>query len=316
MHVIRDQYGRTFRTLRVSLLDHCNLGCVYCVAPGATDHAATTKGLSVSALLAMIGRLHGQLQLHTIRLTGGEPLLYAGLAELIKEIKAMGIEDIKLTTNGFLLQRQAPALKNAGLGAINVSLDAIDEAIFHRMSRRHGVERIISGIDATLATGMDVKINTVVMKGMNDTQILPLLEFAFSRNIRIRFLEVMAMGHLHDQSDKYLFSQQDMLSAIAARYELTPLGRQHSATASYWRTDSGHVFGIIANESQPFCRDCDRLRLDSKGNIYGCLSSDHPIPLEMQEDDAIWQEKLQTALLQKQALRFTGSSLSMLHIGG
>lgn len=315
MPVIQDKYGRSFRTLRVSLLNHCNLGCVYCVAPNIPTPKAH-KGLDVPELLAIIGRLHGQLGLRTIRLTGGEPLLYPGLAALIKGIRAMGIEEVKLTTNGFLLERQALSLKNAGLAAINVSLDAVDEDVFYRMSRRHAVDRVIRGIDTALTTGLDVKINTVIMKGLNDTQILPLLEWAFSRHCRIRFLEVMAMGHLHDQSDRYLLTQKEILTIIADRYLFTPLGRSHSATANYWQTDKGQIFGIIANESEPFCRDCDRLRLDSEGNIYGCLSNNHPIRLQMQEEDARWQEKLQAALLQKQALRFTGSSLSMLHIGG
>jgi cyclic pyranopterin phosphate synthase len=320
MPVIQDQYGRRFRTLRVSLLNHCNLGCVYCVAGENTVKAANAGGkdamLSVPFLLDMIGRLHGQLELSTIRLTGGEPLLYPGLTSLIRGIHELGIPAIKLTTNGFLLERLAMPLKEAGMTSVNVSLDAVDEDIFLQMSRRHGAERVIRGIDAALQAGLDVKINTVVMRGINDGQILPLLDLAFSRHCRIRFLEVMAMGHLYDQSEKYLFSQKDILSVIAAHHRFRPLGRAGSATAGYWQTDEGHLFGIIANETEPFCRDCDRLRLDSSGQIYGCLSSNHPIPLGREEDEATWTEKLQQALLQKQALRFTGSDLSMLHIGG
>jgi len=107
-----------------------------------------------------------------------------------------------------------------------------------------------------------------------------------------------------------------MLAVIAGRYSFEPLGRAGSATASYWQTAEGHQFGIIANETAPFCGDCDRLRLDSSGHIYGCLSSNHPILLDKEEDAEIWTKKLQQALLQKQTLRFTGSDLSMLHIGG
>jgi cyclic pyranopterin phosphate synthase len=184
------------------------------------------------------------------------------------------------------------------------------------MSRRHAVERVIRGIDKALEAGLEVKINSVVMRGINEGQILPLLEFAFARRCRIRLLEVMAMGHLHDQADKYLFTQEEMLAVIAGRYSFEPLGRAGSATASYWQTDEGRQFGIIANETVPFCGDCDRLRLDSSGHIYGCLSSNHPIALDSHEDEKIWVQKLEQALLQKQKLRFTGSDLSMLHIGG
>lgn len=320
MQAIEDKYGRTFRTLRVSLLQHCNLGCVYCVSgedAGKTNNSGgRSTALSVSALLEIIKRLHGQLDLDTIRLTGGEPLLYAGLVDLIGGIRSIGIKNIKLTTNGFLLEKLAAPMKAAGMESINVSLDAIDEAVFFQMSRRHSAGRIIRGIDAAMQAGLFVKINSVVMKGMNDSQILPLLDFAISRNLRIRYLEVMAMGHLHDQSGKYLFPQDAILSVIAARYRFTSLGRTGSATAHYWQTDNGHVFGIIANESEPFCKDCDRLRLDSGGSIYGCLSSNHPIVLSAGDSAETWEEKLQMALLQKQAVRFTGSDLSMLHIGG
>ena len=326
MAIIADKYGRTFSTLRVSLLHHCNLGCVYCVAGEDELKQANVsrKGDSLPAeqLLEMISRLHTQLRLDTIRLTGGEPLLYTGLVKLIKGIKTLGDSgtrptlQIKLTTNGFLLERLALPLKEAGLQSINVSLDAVDEDAFFRMSRRHSADRIIRGIDAALAAGLAVKMNAVVMKGINDSQVLPLAQLAASRGIRIRFLEIMAMGHLFDQADRYLLTQDEILAILSKRYTLTPLDRSASATARYWKTEEGQVIGIIANESQPFCRDCNRLRLDSSGNIYGCLSSNHPIPLSLGESEAEWGSKLQEAMKQKQTLRFTGSDLSMLHIGG
>jgi len=320
MALINDKYGRTFRTLRVSLLQHCNLGCVYCVAGDEALKAANSshegKALTVGELLAVIRRLHGQLQFTRVRLTGGEPLLYSGLPALIRGIRDAGIPDIRLTTNGFLLERQAAPLKAAGLEAVNVSIDAIDEAVFFAMSRRHSAERVIGGIDAAIQAGLDVKVNAVIMKGLNDSQILPLLEFAFSRGVKLRFLEVMAMGHLHQDAGRFLVTQDEMLRIIGERYRFEPLTRVAAATARYWRTDGGQVFGIIANESEPFCQDCDRLRLDSQGRIYGCLSSNHPIALELEEGVEAWAGKLAAALEQKQPLRFTGSDLSMLSIGG
>jgi cyclic pyranopterin phosphate synthase len=316
MQPILDKYGRTFKTLRVSLLSSCNLGCVYCVSGDEANEPTVRSQLSVPALLKIIERLHGQLELRTIRLTGGEPLMYAGLVELIRGIRSMGIPGIKLTTNGSLLKKLALPMKEAGMVSINVSLDAVDEEAFFRMSKRRSVQRVIEGIDAAVEAGLEVKINTVIMKGMNEGQLLPLLEFAFSRGLRIRFLELMAMGYLHDRSKEYLFTREEILSVIAGHYQYRPLGRAGSATASYWQTDAGQEFGIIANESEPFCGDCDRLRLDSDGNIYGCLSSNHPIALDGADEEVEWKEKLQRALMQKQALRFTGSDLSMLHIGG
>jgi GTP 3',8-cyclase len=317
---IRDKYGRTFRTLRVSLLQHCNLACVYCVSGEdellRANAAGDGRSLGASELLQLIRRLHQQLNLTNVRLTGGEPLLYPGLAPLIKGIRELGISSVKLTTNGFLLERQAASLKKAGLESVNVSLDAVDEGIFFQMSRRHSAGRIISGIDAAVETGLDVKLNAVMMKGINDAELLPLLDLAASRGLRIRFLEVMAMGHLHAGAAGHFFSQEEMIAAIGKRHLLEAMPRMASATANYWRTAEGQVFGIIANESQPFCRDCDRLRLDSSGRIYGCLSSNEAIGLGPDEADKEWERKLKQALLQKQPLRFTGSELSMLRIGG
>ena len=317
MHVV-DQYGRTFKTLRVSLLSACNLGCVYCT--DADDLAIENAQQKVTALgtqelAKIIHQLHHELSLEVIRLTGGEPLLSPHLIPIVKEIKALGISKIKLTTNGFLLERLAKPLKDAGMQSINVSLDAVDEDVFFLMSRRNNVKRILNGIDAALDVGLDVKLNAVLMKGINDHQILPLLDYAFERKIVIRFLEVMSMGHLHDKAQKYLVAKDTVLHTIAKHHDFVPLIRSASSTANYWRTDCGNVFGVIANESAPFCHDCNRLRLDSHGNIYGCLSSDLPISIKNLSADEL-RVKLLEALSHKQPVKFTGSNLSMLNIGG
>ena len=314
-----DQYNRTFKTLRVSLLNTCNLGCVYCTMADSDTKALNSDkkpNLSVASLLELIKHLHAGLNLETIRLTGGEPLLYHDLIRVVAGINKLGIDQIKLTTNGFLLERMASGLKEAGMKSINVSLDAIDEDVFFLMSKRNDVKRIQKGIKASIDCGLEVKINTVIMKGMNDNQLFPLLDYAFENNIQIRFLEVMAMGHLYQQSDKYLYSQEDILSKIASRYSFTRLERETSSTSNYWQTSNGNLFGIIANESEPFCSDCNRLRLDSEGNIYGCLSSNNPISINNLKSSEELKLKLQAALEQKQSLKFKGSELSMMRIGG
>lgn len=318
MMQVEDQYGRTFKTLRVSLLSACNLGCVYCTESDdlAKENKKQKAGvLSTEELAAIIQRLHQQLNLEVVRLTGGEPLLSPHLIPIIEKVRELGIPKIKLTTNGFLLQRLAKPLKEAGMQSINVSLDAVDENVFFLMSKRYGIEKILNGIDAALDTGMDVKLNAVLMKGINEHQVLPLIEYAFQRGINIRFLEVMSMGHLHHESGKYLVTREEILHTIASQYDFVPVIRSASSTAHYWKTDKGNVFGIIANESDPFCHDCNRLRLDSHGNIYGCLSSNHPIPIQNLQDGEL-REKLIEALSHKQTIRFTGSDLSMLTIGG
>lgn len=316
---VRDSFGRIFKTLRVSLINTCNLGCVYCTYGNEelkeNYRSAKENSLSAAALSQLISQLHHTLNLDTIRFTGGEPLLYKELPELVRLVSSFGVQNLKLTTNGLLLEGLAPRLKDAGINSINVSLDAIDEDVFFRMSRRSGINRIFAGIDAAQKAGIDVKINSVMMKGLNDSQILPLVNYAFSKGLTIRFLEIMAMGHLYGNADSRFLSQEEILSAIAKQYEFERLPRKSSSTANYWMTSEGNKFGVVANESEPFCSDCNRLRLDSYGNIYGCLSSNHPISIKETSGDELIS-RLSEALKQKQALRFAGSELSMMHIGG
>jgi cyclic pyranopterin phosphate synthase len=229
--------------------------------------------LANGELLQIIARLHGLLGLQTIRLTGGEPLLYPKLHEIVQGIFDTGIEDIKLTTNGMLLDRQAKQLKDAGLRSINVSLDAVDENSFFRINRRDGLKKVLNGIDAAMDAGLEVKLNAVILKDINHDQVLPLLDYASRKGLVIRFLEVMAMGHLHKDPYRYFFGQEEILQEIRKEHTIERLDRDRSATANYWKTSSGVKFGIIANESAPFCHDCNRLRLDSEGRIFGCLSS-------------------------------------------
>lgn len=315
--MITDSSGRTFKTLRISLLNSCNFACLYCTEDGnSIKKMAGDTAISLTQLLEIVKKLHKQLNLESVRLTGGEPLLYPELENLVKGLSEMGISSLKMTTNGFMLHKKAAKLQAAGLQEINVSLDAADEASFLKMTRRDKYGDVIQGIDAALKAGIKVKINSVIMKGMNHDQIIPLLDYALSKQITIRFLEVMSMGHLHQSSDRYLFTQAEILQLIGEKYGFQALPRKISSTANYWQTSGGSVFGIIANHSQPFCADCNRLRLDQKGNIYGCLSSNHPISLLNIKDEDQMKEQLKAALAQKQQLKFTGSDLSMLAIGG
>ncbi len=317
---VKDQYDREFRTLRLSLTDVCNLACVYCVPAEAlkakSPAANSPRNLQNTQLIQLVSRLHRLLDLKVIRLTGGEPLLYRELVPLVAALSELGIPSVKMTTNGFLLEEKAVALKNAGLSSINISLDALDAETFRQISRRTNLDKILRGIDLAIELGMEVKLNSVIIRGMNEGEILPLFEFARERKIQLRFLEIMKMGHLFSGKAGPVFTEADMLKVIESRYKLTALPRKPSSTANHWITDEGYVFGIIANESSPFCTDCDRLRIDNSGNMYGCLSSNIPIKLDADESDALWDEKFALALSHKQTLRFKGSELSMIEIGG
>ncbi len=314
-HEIVDAFGRSFKTLRISVTNACNLGCVYCV-DGVSKNSSPVNA-SWEDLLEIVSALDEILDLETIRLTGGEPTLYPHLVSLINGMADMGIP-IKMTTNGFLLSRLAKPLKEAGLKELNISLDALDPIVFHKMARHTGIEKVKEGIDNALTHALHVKLNMVVVKGMNESQLLPLLEYAMERTIPIRFLELMRMGHLFSPHFKeQFFPQSEILEMIRRYFPIKEVGKKKSATATYWEMENGYQFGIIANESSPFCQDCDRLRLDSDGNLFGCLSENTPVPIrESIHDRTELVEKLKLALSHKQPGAFRGSGMTMIGIGG
>ncbi len=319
---ITDFFGRTFKTLRVSLTNRCNLACIYCMDPLAGDKTSLfpipekRTPLANYQYLEIIKVLHHILGFDTIRLTGGEPTVYKSLIPLLDGLSELKINAIKMTSNGYLLSNKAEELKKAGLTAINISLDALDPEVFFAINKRQGLSKVLSGIEKSIEAGIKVKINCVVMKGVNDNQILKLLDYCKELKISIRFLELMQMGHLHHNFQEVFFSEEQILKTISQAYNLTSTLRGESATAKYWITDGGYEFGIISNESDPFCNDCNRLRLDSYGNVFGCLSDNNAINIsDCIHDLSAVRKRLEQALAQKKT-KFSGSELSMLHIGG
>lgn len=321
---LEDNLGRRFEKLRISLLNSCNFSCVYCVAENFQNISADTLRLSTAdrpltpdEFIRLIEAVHRLTGLKSIRLTGGEPLLYSDLFPLINHIQKIGISDIRLTTNAYYLKEKASKLFDAGIKSINISVDAIDQDIFNSISRHPNTARVFSGIEAAVKIGMDVKLNAVIMRGKNDSQIIPLLEYATELGVRIRFLELMKMGHLYHSENGLFFSEKEILAIVQKKYPIESLPRGHAETAHYWRASNGGIFGIIANESTPFCHDCNRLRMDSNGFFYGCLSNAHGEKLsEYIDDDFLLTEKLRGLLRLKQPVKFHGSELSMRNIGG
>ena len=321
---IEDKLGRRFEKLRISLINNCNFSCVYCVSEDLTDlngHSVLKKQkdeyLELGEFIRQIEAVHRLNPLKSIRLTGGEPLLYRNLIPLIEEIRKLGIEDIRLTTNAYYLKEKASKLFDAGLKSVNISVDAIDTEIFNSIARFGNTRRVFEGIEAAVKTGMQVKLNTVVMRGKNESQILPLLDYATRMGIKIRYLELMKMGHLYHSNNGHFFSEREILETIQKKYKIEQLLRKQAETAHYWKASNGGIFGIIANESTPFCHDCNRLRMDSKGTFYGCLSNAHGEKLAPYlSDDTKLAEKMNGLLRQKQPVKFHGSELSMRNIGG
>jgi cyclic pyranopterin phosphate synthase len=320
MYPIEDPYGRTFKTLRISLTNTCNLGCVYCVEGEEVrkDMRSNKASLSLDQLIEVVTELKAILPLETIRLTGGEPTLFKELIPLVKALSDLGIATIKMTSNGYLLADMAVDLAAAGLKEVNISLDAMDADVFYKVSRRKDLHRILKAIECCMNAGIQVKLNAVIMKGLNDSQVLPLLHYAAQQKITVRFLELMKMGYyFSNEFERYFYSEKNILDAISSHYTYTKEPRIQGATANYWVTEEGYRFGIIANESSPFCGDCDRLRLDSNGNIFGCLSENSAVPVY----DVIGHkekliDRLRIALSHKQPVQFKGSNLQMMAIGG
>jgi len=301
---------REFRKLRVSLTRSCNFGCVYCAADGKPVIDAQIT--PVEQFVRWIEEIAAVAPISKIRLTGGEPTLYPYLVSLVAKLKSRIRVQVYLTTNGHRLPQLAASLKDAGLDGVNISLDAIEPEVFRTMGGRN-YAAVIQGVHDAVDVGLNVKINTTLMAEMNDNQILPILDFSYSHNIVVRFLELMAMGHLHGSAGRRLVTTKQILQQITARHEVTELGRAPSDTTRHYQLDRGQVFGIIANSSIPFCQDCDRLRLDAMGQVYGCLSNPKGINLLGRKQT---REVLAEAMALKQADGFTGSELHMREVGG
>lgn len=312
--MISDSPGREFKTLRISLTESCNFSCLYCKG---SDLSANSKSLKTSGFLDLVEKIHRIVNLETVRLTGGEPLIYRDIENLVCGLKSIGLSDIKMTTNGSLLSTKALILKKAGLTSVNVSLDALESQIYEFINGDKNPEAVLDGIQRAKEAGLEVKINCTVIEGSNDREILPVFEYFSDRNIPVRFLELMKMGHLHGNFGELYFSQKEILQQISKKYSLVEIMRERGSTARYWLTGDGRKFGIIANNSSPFCSDCNRLRMDSKGKIYGCISDPRGFDLKapgVNPDNL--ESILSQALKQKQKSRFTGSVLSMMKIGG
>lgn len=311
--MITDSHGRSFKKLRISLTSGCNLACTYCVPQGSPVAKTSGLGLNAKQFAALVEKIHRINPLDSVRLTGGEPLLYRELPYLTEAIADMGIK-VGMTTNALLLTKHIARLHQAGLCNVNISLDAADPAVFYRMTGSLKYLDVCQGIETVLRTGVSVKLNSVIIRDMNENQILPLLEYAGRKNIPVRFLELMAMGHLHSAHKNKIVKEEAILNCISRSYRISPFSRKPGATARYWETENHIRFGIISNHSQPFCSDCDRLRLDSRGNIYGCISAGKGYSITESTSDDI-SDKLKYALEQKQNT-FTGSAMSMQYIGG
>jgi GTP 3',8-cyclase len=270
-----DALGRPLRSLRISVTDRCNMRCNYCMPEAEYVWLPRASILSFEEI-GRLASIFSGLGVSKIRLTGGEPLLRHDLSSLVALLRRNeAVHDLALTTNGMLLPRQAHGLRAAGLGRVTVSLDTLLPERLLRFARTDRHAEIIAGIDAAREAGFrDIKINTVLIRGFNDDELLDLLEFARGRELEMRFIEYMDVGGATQWSMDQVVSRAEMLDTIARRYgaiDAVPRGNDVSAPAERFRLRDGTQFGIIASTTAPFCRDCDRSRLTADGTWYLCL---------------------------------------------
>ena len=270
---IADRFGRPLRSLRVSVTDRCNLRCHYCMPE--VDYAWLPRDtLLTFEEITSLTSAFSELGVDRVRITGGEPLLRRELPVLISQIAALpSVHDLAMTTNGVLLADKARALRDAGLQRITVSLDTLHRRRFETLTRFDEHAAVLAGIAAASRAGFDsLKIDSVVMRGTNDDELIDLLEYGRSVGAEVRFIEYMDVGGATRWNRDAVVSQDQMLAAIEGHYgSVTPLGGRGSAPADRFALPDGTSFGIIASTTQPFCSDCDRSRLTADGMWLMCL---------------------------------------------
>lgn len=265
-------------TLRLSVTDRCQMGCVYCRPAGGcpATSASLTPSLTIDETTLFARLMHQRFGVAKIRITGGEPLLRADIVDLVRHLASVGVPDLAMTTNGQRLAPLASELRAAGLHRLNVSLDSLDSQIFRALSRTGSLDRTLEGIHAALAAGFSsIKLNAVVMRGWNDSEAPALVDFALQTGCELRFIELMPTGLGQEQYSGWFISSDELRTRLAARFTLEALPTAPSASARRFRIGDGRgrlgVVGFISPNSHPFCAGCQRLRLTAQGDLVGCL---------------------------------------------
>jgi GTP 3',8-cyclase len=309
MLVLVDAFGRVATDLRVSLTDRCNLRCVYCMPPEGLDWLPGDDVLTDAEVVRLVSVAVGE-GIREVRFTGGEPLLRRGLVDIVRAVSSLRPRpQTSLTTNGVGLARVADALAGAGLDRVNVSLDTLDPERFQRLALRGRLPDVLAGLAAAEAAGLSpVKVNTVLMRDINEDEAVPLLRWCVARGYELRFIEQMPLDAQHGWNRATMVTAEEILDRLSAEVDLTPedAAARGSAPAETWLVDGGPArVGVIGSVTRPFCGSCDRVRLTADGQVRNCLfarsEDDLRGPLRAGASDAELADILRRALAVKKA---------------
>ncbi|WP_232680148.1 GTP 3',8-cyclase MoaA [Nocardioides sp. R-C-SC26] len=272
---LADGYGRVARDLRVSLTDRCNLRCTYCMPAEGLTWLPREEQLSDDEVVRLVAVATERLGVTEVRFTGGEPLVRPGFVDIVARVRRAAPEvELSVTTNGIGLARVASALVDAGLNRVNVSLDTVRQDTFVELTRRDRLDDVVAGLAAASAAGLGpVKVNAVLMRGVNDDQAPELLAWCLERGYSLRFIEQMPLDAQHGWAREEMVVAEEILAALEERFDLTPAHEPRgSAPAELFLVDGGPAtVGVIASVTRPFCGDCDRVRLTADGQVRTCL---------------------------------------------
>jgi GTP 3',8-cyclase len=271
-----DTHQRPLKDLRISVTDRCNFRCTYCM-PMDEYEWINKKEILTFEEITRLASLFVHLGVEKIRLTGGEPLVRQKLDHLVAKLSVIGgLKDLCLTTNAALLTDQIDALKAAGLKRLNISIDSLDPERFKRMTKRGDLNKVLDGIFAAKNAGLvPIKLNAVIERGVNDGDIIPLVEFAREHDFAMRFIEYMDVGNSNNWTSAKLVAKKEIIETIHARYPLREIGREQGSAPSvdYEFVDGHGDIGVIASVTEPFCSSCTRIRLTADGKLVTCLFS-------------------------------------------
>jgi cyclic pyranopterin phosphate synthase len=324
-----DGHGRSIGDVRISVTDRCNFRCQYCMPAEGLPWLDRSALLSYEEIERLV-RILAAMGVHDVRLTGGEPLVRRELWRLVERLSALDdVHDLSLTTNGYLLERQVSDLVRAGLRRVNVSLDALAPDRFFQLTRRDSLAAVLAGLAAAERHPelRPIKVNVVAIKGFTEDEVLSFADFARRNPYEVRFIEFMPLDADRSWSREQVLPNEDVRAIIETKYDLEPVGRERSGTSRRWRfADGGGEIGFISPVTEPFCGDCNRIRITAEGELRTCLFSmtetDLREPLRSGATDAEIEQVVRDAVWRKELKHhvnepgFVQPARTMSRIGG